>query len=102
MTGHHPEYITEKGWHSIHDYQMQGGRFMYNAANGFYWICALHPNNRNILEVRKGDNGTRAWTINPGEYCNAFDGKHGGLWRVRGRDMCKILGVSFTSFGLTY
>ena len=102
MTGHHPEYITEKGWHSIHDYQMQGGRFMYNAANGFYWISALHPNNGNILEVRKGDNGTRAWTINPGEYCNAFDGKHGGLWRVRGRDMCKILGVSFTSFGLTY
>ena len=102
MTGHHPEYLTEQGWHAIHDYQMQGGRFMYNAANGFYWISALHPDNGNILEVRKGDNGTRAWTINPGEYCNAFDGKHGGLWRVRGMDMCKILGVSFTSFGLTY
>ncbi len=102
MTGHHPEYITEEAWHAFHDYQMQGGRFMYNAANGYYWICALHPDNHNILEVRKGDNGTRAWTINPGEYCNAFDGKHGGLWRVRGRDMCKLLGVSFTSFGLTY
>ena len=102
MTGHHPEYLTEQVWHAFHDYQMQGGRFMYNAANGYYWICAMHPNNPNIIEVRKGDNGTRAWTINPGEYCNAFDGKHGGLWRVRGRDMCKILGVSFTSFGLTY
>ena len=70
--------------------------------NGFYWITVPHPDNPNIIEVRKGDNGTRAWTINPGEYCNAFDGKHGGLWRVRGRAMCKLLGVSFSSFGLTY
>ena len=61
----------------------------------------FHPDNPGIIEVRKGDNGTRAWTISPGEYCNAFDGKHGGLWRVRGRNMSKLTGVSFTSFGLT-
>ena len=102
LTGHHPEYITEDMMDAYHDYQMQGGRWMYLAANGFYWICVAHPHNPNIIEVRKGDNGTRAWTINPGEYCNAFDGKHGGLWRVRGRAMAKLLGVSFTSFGLTY
>jgi N,N-dimethylformamidase len=102
MTPHHPEYPTEQMMDAYHDYQMQGGRFMYLAANGFYWITAAHPDNSNIIEVRKGDNGTRAWTIAPGEYCNAFDGKHGGLWRVRGRAMSKLLGVSFTSFGLTY
>lgn len=102
LTGHHPEYITEDMMDAYHDYQMQGGRWMYLAANGFYWICVAHPDNPNIIEVRKGDNGSRAWTINPGEYCNAFDGKHGGLWRVRGRAMAKLLGVSFTSFGLTY
>ena len=102
LTGHHPEYISEQQMDAYHDYQLQGGRWMYLAANGFYWICQPHPNNPNIVEVRKGDNGTRAWTISPGEYCNAFDGKHGGLWRVRGRAMSKLLGVSFTSFGLTY
>jgi N,N-dimethylformamidase len=102
LTGHHPEYITEDMMDAYHDYQMQGGRWMYLAANGFYWITVAHPDNPNIIEVRKGDNGSRAWTINPGEYCNAFDGKHGGLWRVRGRAMAKLLGVSFTSFGLTY
>ncbi len=102
LTGHHPEYISEQQMQAYHDYQMQGGRFMYLAANGFYWICQPHPANPNIVEVRKGDNGTRAWTISPGEYCNAFDGKHGGLWRVRGRAMSKLLGVTFTSFGLTY
>lgn len=102
LTGHHPEYISEPQMDAYHDYQLRGGRWMYLAANGFYWICVPHPDNPNVIEVRKGDNGTRAWTISPGEYCNAFDGKHGGLWRVRGRAMSKLLGVSFTSFGLTY
>ena len=102
LTGHHPEYQTEQMMNAYHDYQMQGGRFCYLAANGFYWISVAHPDNPNIMEVRKGDNGSRAWTIAPGEYCNAFDGKHGGLWRVRGRAMSKLLGTSFTSFGLTY
>ncbi len=102
MTPHHPEYQTEQMMDAYHDYEMAGGRFMYLAANGFYWITVAHPDNPNIVEVRKGDNGTRAWTIAPGDYCNAFDGKHGGLWRVRGRAMSKLLGISFTSFGLTY
>ncbi|MEM7542619.1 MAG: N,N-dimethylformamidase beta subunit family domain-containing protein [Pseudomonadota bacterium] len=102
LTGHHPEYQTEQMMDAYHDYQQQGGRWCYLAANGFYWIAVAHPDNPNLVEVRKGDNGTRAWTIAPGEYCNAFDGKHGGLWRVRGRVMSKLLGVTFTSFGLTY
>lgn len=102
LTGHHPEYPSEEMMDHYHDYQMQGGRWLYLAANGFYWITVPHPDNLNIIEVRKGDNGTRAWTISPGEYCNAFDGKHGGLWRVRGRVMSKLLGVTFSSFGLTY
>jgi N,N-dimethylformamidase len=102
LTGHHPEYVSEQQMDAYHDYQLQGGRWMYLAANGFYWVCVPHPQNPNLIEVRKGDNGTRAWTISPGEYCNAFDGKHGGLWRVRGRAMSKLLGVTFTSFGLTY
>jgi N,N-dimethylformamidase len=102
LTGHHPEYPSEQMMDYYHDYQMQGGRWLYLAANGFYWITVPHPDNHNIIEVRKGDNGTRAWTISPGDYCNAFDGKHGGLWRVRGRVMSKLLGVTFSSFGLTY
>ncbi|CAI2936819.1 N,N-dimethylformamidase (plasmid) [Aminobacter niigataensis] len=102
LTGHHPEYASEQTMNAYHDYQMQGGRWLYLAANGFYWAVVPHPSNPALMEVRKGDNGSRAWTINPGEYCNAFDGKHGGLWRVRGRAMSKQLGVVFTSFGLTY
>jgi len=101
LTGTHPEYSSEEMLNAYEAYQQQGGRWLYLAANGFYWCCVFHPDNPNLIEVRKGDNGTRAWTINPGEYCNAFDGKHGGLWRVRGRNMSKLTGITFTSFGLT-
>ena len=101
LTCHHPEYCSEEMLDAYEAYQQQGGRWLYLAANGFYWCTVFHPDNPALIEVRKGDNGTRAWTISPGEYCNAFDGKHGGLWRVRGRNMSKLTGVSFTSFGLT-
>ena len=100
LTGSHPEYQTEKTLNAYHDYQDQGGRMLYLGGNGFYWVTNYHSNSKNIIEVRRGDNGTRAWTIAPGEYCNMFDGKHGGIWRVRGRSMAKLVGVSFTAFGL--
>ena len=53
-----------------------------------------HPDNPNIIEVRKGEAGTRAWTANPGEYNNAFDGKYGGMWRARGRIPSKVCGLT--------
>ncbi len=101
LTAHHPEYTSERMMDAFQEYQLQGGRWLYLAANGFYWVTAFHPHNPNIIEVRKGDQGSRAWTNAPGEYCNAFDGKHGGAWRIRGRPMSNLLGVTFTSFGLT-
>ena len=101
LTAHHPEYVSERIMDAYQEYQLRGGRWLYLAANGFYWVTEFHPDNPNLVEVRKGDQGSRAWTGMPGEYCNAFDGKHGGAWRIRGRPMANLLGVSFTSFGLT-
>ena len=101
LTAHHPEYVSERMMDAFQEYQLRGGRWLYLAANGFYWVTEFHPDNPNLVEVRKGDQGSRAWTGMPGEYCNAFDGKHGGAWRIRGRPMANLLGVTFTSFGLT-
>ena len=80
-------------------YQLNGGRWIYLGADGFYWISEYHPDNLNIIEVRKGEAGTRAWTANPGEYNNAFDGKFGGMWRARGRIPSKVCGLTFTAYG---
>jgi len=99
LTGSHPEYSSEKMIDAYEAYQQQGGRWLYLGADGFYWASQYHPDNSNIIEVRKGEAGTRAWTANPGEYNNAFDGKYGGMWRARGRIPSKTCGLTFTAYG---
>jgi N,N-dimethylformamidase len=99
LTGSHPEYSSENMLDAYEAYQARGGRWMYLGANGFYWCSQFHPDNGNIIEVRKGEAGTRAWTANPGEYNNAFDGKYGGMWRARGRIPSKVCGLTFTGYG---
>ena len=99
LTGSHPEYSSERMLDAYEAYQATGGRWMYLGANGFYWCSQYHPDNGNIIEVRKGEAGTRAWTANPGEYNNAFDGKYGGMWRARGRIPSKTCGLTFTGYG---
>ena len=99
LTGSHPEYTSEKMFSAYEQYQQAGGRWIYLGANGFYWCSEYHPDNSNIIEVRKGEAGTRAWTANPGEYNNAFDGKYGGMWRARGRIPSKLCGLTFTAYG---
>jgi N,N-dimethylformamidase len=99
LTGSHPEYTSEKMFSAYEQYQQDGGRWLYLGANGFYWCSEYHPDNTNIIEVRKGEAGTRAWTANPGEYNNAFDGKYGGMWRARGRIPSKLCGLTFTAYG---
>ena len=42
-------------------YQLNGGRWIYLGSDGFYWISEYHPDNPNIIEVRKGEAGSRAW-----------------------------------------
>ncbi len=99
LTGSHPEYTSEKMYAAYESYQLEGGRWIYLGADGFYWCSEYHPENLNIIEVRKGEAGTRAWTANPGEYNNAFDGKFGGMWRARGRIPTKVCGLTFTAYG---
>ncbi len=99
LTGSHPEYTSEKMYAAYESYQLEGGRWIYLGADGFYWCSEYHPDNFNIIEVRKGEAGTRAWTANPGEYNNAFDGKFGGMWRARGRIPSKVCGLTFTAYG---
>ena len=47
-------------------------RWIYLGSDGFYWISEYHPDNPNIIEVRKGEAGTRAWPANPGELNYVF------------------------------
>lgn len=99
MTGSHPEYWTEGGLDSLEKYVSTGGRLMYLGGNGFYWVVSYRDGQPNIMEVRKGEAGMRAWQALPGEYYHATSAERGGLWRLRGRAPQKLTGVGFTTQG---
>ena len=99
MTTSHPEYHTVETLNAFHDFQNNGGNLIYLGGNGFYWKVVLHPENNKIIEIRRAEDGIRAWASEPGEYYNAFDGSYGGLWRRNGRPPQLLTGVGFSAQG---
>lgn len=99
LTGSHPEYHTEASHDAVTAFRDQGGRFCYLGGNGFYWRVARHPETPEVIEIRRGEGGIRAWASEPGEYFNAFDGAYGGLWRRQGRPPQMVGGVGFSAQG---
>ena len=99
MTTTHPEYHTKETLTAYHEYTDKGGNLVYLGGNGFYWKICLHEENSKIIEIRRAEDGIRAWASEPGEYYNAFDGSYGGLWRRNGIPPQKLTGVGFSAQG---
>lgn len=99
ITGSHPEYHTLQTLDALQNYRDGGGHFCYLGGNGFYWRIVAHKQNAGILEIRRAEDGIRAWAAEPGEYYNAFDGSYGGLWRRSGRPPQMLCGVGFSAQG---
>ena len=99
VTGSHPEYHTSETLDALTQYRDQGGALHYLGGNGFYWRIARHKEEPSLLEIRRAEDGLRAWASEPGEYYNAFDGAYGGLWRRNGRAPQQLVGVGFTAQG---
>lgn len=97
LTGSHPEYFSEQMLDAMQAYLRSGGRMMYLGGNGFYWITSVDPVRPHLIEVRRGSSGTRTWTSAPGETHHSTTGEPGGLWRFRGRDPNKLVGVGFSA-----
>ncbi|GGJ71409.1 N,N-dimethylformamidase beta subunit family domain-containing protein [Streptomyces brasiliensis] len=97
MTGTHPEYYTRQMIDAWETYLAEGGRGMYLAGNGMYWIASPHPQKPWLMEIRKGEQGDQAWRARPGELYHGTSGERGGLWRMRGRSSAKVWGVVYTS-----
>jgi N,N-dimethylformamidase len=100
LTGSHPEYYSSAMLDGIEDYLTSGGRLMYLGGNGFYWITSFHPLKPHLVEVRKGESGSRAWQAYPGEYYHSTTGERGGVWRNRARLPQKLVGVGFAAQAL--
>ena len=99
VTGTHPEYWSTAMLDALEAYLSGGGRLMYLGGNGFYWRIAFHRELPGVIEVRRAEDGTRAWISEPGEYYHSFNGEYGGLWRRLGRPPNRLAGVGFAAQG---
>lgn len=99
ITGSHPEYASARMLDGIERYLDDGGNLAYVGGNGFYWVVTFHPELPHVMELRRGESGSRTWQARPGEYHHASTGERGGLWRMRGRAPQKIFGLGFSSQG---
>lgn len=99
ITGSHPEYASERMLDAYETYVSGGGNVMYMGGNGFYWVISYAADKPWIMEVRRGENGVRAWQAAPGETTHSTTGEKGGIWRNRGRPPQKLFGTGFTSEG---
>ena len=99
VTGSHPEYYSREMLDAMDAYVRRGGRLMYLGGNGFYWRIAYHPTKPGVIEVRRAEDGTRAWASEMGEYYHSFTGEYGGLWRRQQRAPNKLAGIGFISQG---
>jgi N,N-dimethylformamidase len=97
ITGTHPEYYSTEMLDGVDDYLRRGGRAMYMGGNGFYWRIAYRGDE--IIEVRRAEDGTRAWMSEPGEYYHALNGEYGGMWRRQGRPPNHLVGIGFAAQG---
>ena len=100
MTGTHPEYHTAATLNALVTYRDGGGRLIYLGGNGFYWRIVRHSEDPDLLEIRRAEDGLRAWASEPGEYYNGFDGSYGGLWRRNARPPQQLVGIGFAAQGV--
>ena len=99
MTGSHPEYYSTPMWDALWAYTRRGGRLIYTGANGFYWRIAYHPELPGVIEIRRAEDGSRAWAAEPGEYVLSFTGEWSGMWRRSGRPPQALVGTGFIAQG---
>jgi N,N-dimethylformamidase len=99
ITGTHPEYYSPGMLNAVEAYLAQGGRLVYLGGNGFYWKSGWHPELPGVIEVRRGESGTRTWAGDPGEsYLSTLE-EPGGLWRSLGRAPQRLVGVGYAAEG---
>ena len=100
ITGAHPEYSTIEMNESLERFVATGGRLMYLGGNGYWWVTSIDEGRPHVCEVRRGPvDGT--WASDPGELNHSTTGETGGLWRNRGWDPARWLGVSYLAAGFS-
>ncbi|KAK5790080.1 hypothetical protein VI817_007367 [Penicillium citrinum] len=99
ITGSHPEYHTFESLQAHTEFVKHGGNLMYLGGNGFYWSCATKADSLHRVEIRRGDQGCRPFTLGGGDRIFSTNGQQGLLWRSRGLAANYFLGVGCCAAG---
>ncbi|KKY25266.1 putative branched-chain amino acid [Phaeomoniella chlamydospora] len=99
ITGCHPEYPSLESLNAYSSFALAGGNIMYLGGNGFYWCSATDPARPHRMEVRRGDQGCRSFSLAAGERVHSLTGEQGGLWRSRGRTPQTLFGIGSCACG---
>lgn len=99
ITSTHSEYWSKAMWDAVDAFRARGGRILSMGGNTWYWRVAFNPVVPGVMEVRRNEDGTRAWAAEPGEYYHSFTGEYGGLWRRQGRAPQTMAGNGFIAQG---
>ncbi len=99
LTGCHPEYYSREMLDALEGFLGRGGRLMYMGGNGFYWRVSYPSSHPGMIELRRAEDGTRAWAESVGEYYHSSTGEYGGLWRRQGRAPNALVGIGFVAQG---
>lgn len=99
ITGTHPEYFSPRMRAALEDFLAGGGRLIYLGGNGFYWKIGWHQELPGVIEVRRGEGGTRTWAGAPGETYLSTLSEPGGLWRALGQPPQRLAGIGYASEG---
>jgi hypothetical protein len=100
ITGSHPEYPSLQSYNAYTAYSKQGGNLMYLGGNGSYWVTSTNIQTRpHRMEIHRGDQGLRSYTLPGGERVHGLDGEQVGLWRSRGLACTVLWGIGFSGEG---
>jgi len=99
LTGTHCEYWSFRMLSAALAYLRDGGRLMYLAGNGMYWVVALDTDTGTGIELRRRGPADQTWQTQPGEAHLSSTGELGGVWRYRGHSPQSWLGVGYFGAG---
>ena len=99
ITGTHPEYVSEREFDALAQFQGNGGRVMYLGGNGFQSRVTFNPDRPHIMESRRVPYWKSRHVTASAEHHLASDGILGGHLSAIGCEARLLVGVETATMG---
>ncbi len=99
VTGTHPEYVSDREFDALAEFQRDGGRMMYLGGNGFQSRITFSPDRPWIMENRRVPYWKSSHPGASSEHVLATDGGPAGHLATGGRFALQLVGVESATMG---